>query len=241
MTTPTKEMTPEELNKMRAEFEATEQGKDLSRAWGFGGSRDEYADPYVQARWVGWQRHAALIAQARASLPTAPAAPERQDAQGQPDGWEIVDPDAKVDRLRKATQALLDVAVKHEAMGEDSALSKVTSEADDALAACVGWVAAPAPEEPAQKIVGSIDTLEFYDLLNKLVQAVHAEEFRGTGKARMAINAHIDAHVATKVQAARDEALEEAARIARRYVGCEMIVERILALRSPAATDAEGK
>ena len=45
-----------DLNKSRAEFEASEQGQDLSRAWGFGESRDDYANPYVQARWVGWQR-----------------------------------------------------------------------------------------------------------------------------------------------------------------------------------------
>ena len=52
--------TPLELD--RTEFEATEDKGRLARAWGFGESADDYADPYVQARWVGWQRARAALA-----------------------------------------------------------------------------------------------------------------------------------------------------------------------------------
>jgi hypothetical protein len=44
---------------LRATFEQTEAGQNLSRAWGFGLDSNEYANPYVQHRWVGFQRGAA--------------------------------------------------------------------------------------------------------------------------------------------------------------------------------------
>jgi hypothetical protein len=66
---------------LRATFEQTEAGQNLSRAWGFGLDSNEYANPYVQHRWVGFQRGAAtnlaepavgsaLVAKAEQSEPT---------------------------------------------------------------------------------------------------------------------------------------------------------------------------
>lgn len=40
----------------RAAFEATEAAEDLERAWAFGSVVDDYANPAVQNRWIGWQR-----------------------------------------------------------------------------------------------------------------------------------------------------------------------------------------
>jgi hypothetical protein len=58
--------------------------------------------------------------------------------------WLIADPTGEVERLRAASQALLDAAIKHEAHGEDTDLARATSAVDEALAASVGFVAAQA-------------------------------------------------------------------------------------------------
>jgi hypothetical protein len=95
---------------------------------------------------------------------------------------------------------------------------------------------------PSVPTGGSIDTPEFRELLPSFGAIYLREDFPS-------LIAHIDAHVATKVQAARDEALELAAQACddnwrtspahqEFNEGCNDCAKEIRAMRSPAATDA---
>jgi len=56
--------------------------------------------------------------------------------------WNIYDPSGRVNDLRKASSWLLDVASSEVSVGDESELAKATAAVDDALAACIGNIAA---------------------------------------------------------------------------------------------------
>jgi hypothetical protein len=111
---------------------------------------------------------------------------------------------------------------------------------------------------PAQQIGGSIDSPEFRRLLSDQYATEQACSNNGSDMHRDAANdawealiAHIDAHVATKVQAAREEALNEVHDLMKgqrraldvvadeqAYLALSLAMGKVRALRSPAATDA---
>lgn len=58
--------------------------------------------------------------------------------------WLIADPSGEVERLRVASQALLDASCKNIASGENSEIATAADAVDEALAASVGFVSAKA-------------------------------------------------------------------------------------------------
>lgn len=188
MTTPTKEMTID-----------TPEFRELMCNLGYWAEEDEGESDDCAARLIAHiDRH---IAQARASLPNTAASPA-VPAQ-QPGGAHLAA------ELPPATPVYIAAQVKQRILDLDAENAALHAQHDRAAAYIAELEAKlAATSVPAHQIGGSIDSQPFRDLVNGFMDLA---EFKGHDEAACfsawkGILAHIDAYVATKVQAARDEA-----------------------------------